>query len=453
MTDVREGIYSARYRWTTIGALSLVFLNAFQTLAVTTIMPLISAELDGRELYALAFAAPLAAGVVGMVIGGNWADRVGPAAPLSVSAVIFTLGLVIAGVAPSMAVLVLGRLVLGFGGGAVTVALYVLIARVFPATLHPKVFAGFSTAWVVPALVGPAVAGFIAEGIGWRWVFLAVVVLVAGSTGLILPSVRALTPAEGDAPPWALRRIAWSVLAAAAVLAVSLSGQAGEESASESAVPIVLAVVAAAVALFAARTLVPRGTLLARRGLPSIILLRGLVSATFFGAEVYIPYLLQAEYGFDAAIAGLALTGGTLTWATAAQLQGSARLSDAACLTGGSLLLLASTSVVIVATVLMLHPAVLMVGWAIGGAGMGLAFPRLNTMTLARSAIREQGFNSAALTIAQSLGAALALAVTGVVVAYFASLGGAVSFVAVFVLAALFALAAVIVSPRVRELR
>ena len=40
-------------------------------------MPTISRDLDGLGLYALAFAAPLASGVVGMVAAGQWSDRWG----------------------------------------------------------------------------------------------------------------------------------------------------------------------------------------------------------------------------------------------------------------------------------------------------------------------------------------------------------------------------------------
>ncbi len=59
---------------------SIIFLAAFEAMAVTTIMPLVARDLDGEALFALAFAVPLAAGIIGMVIAGNWTDRSGPAA-------------------------------------------------------------------------------------------------------------------------------------------------------------------------------------------------------------------------------------------------------------------------------------------------------------------------------------------------------------------------------------
>ena len=66
----------------------------------------------------------------------------------------FVLGLLIAGTAGTMPVLVAGRLVQGLGGGGLTVALYVVIARVYPPVLHPKIFAAFSAAWVIPVAGG-----------------------------------------------------------------------------------------------------------------------------------------------------------------------------------------------------------------------------------------------------------------------------------------------------------
>jgi hypothetical protein len=52
-----------------LGACALVFQAAFESMAVTTtIMPLVSRELDGAALNAMAFAGPLATGVIGMVV-------------------------------------------------------------------------------------------------------------------------------------------------------------------------------------------------------------------------------------------------------------------------------------------------------------------------------------------------------------------------------------------------
>ena len=71
-------IWGPRYVWVTVGAVALIFLAAIQALAVTTVMPIVSADLDGDALYAVAFAGTLATSVIGMVAVGAWSDRSGP---------------------------------------------------------------------------------------------------------------------------------------------------------------------------------------------------------------------------------------------------------------------------------------------------------------------------------------------------------------------------------------
>lgn len=452
------GILHRHYLLVTSGACALVFLAAFESLAVTTIMPLVSRELDGAGLYSLAFAGPLATGVIGMVAAGNWSDRRGPVGPLYASVALFVVGLLIAGTAGSMAVLVAGRLVQGLGGGAMTVALYVVVARVYPPVLHPKIFAAFSAAWVIPSLVGPFAAGIVAQAASWHWVFLGVVGLVVPALLMIVPALRGLRGApEGSSDPgrWSYGRLAWAALAALAVLGLNLSAQVPGAGAF-------LAAAAVVIALVAVRPLVPRGTLLARRGLPSVILARGLVSAAFFGAEVYLPYLLVERYAFSPTFAGLTLTGGALAWAGASAVQGrmGGKLSNLRAMKTGSAMVLAAVVLALVTTVLGWPAAVAIAGWMSAGFGMGLMYPRLSVMTLAMSTPDTEGFNSSAMSISDSLGGALALATTGIVFGALSvtaagttttTAGGVsgASFAGVFALTVAIAVVAVVVAPRV----
>src|SRR3954464_1010988 len=80
--DAGGGLLSPALRATTIGTLALVSLHAFEALALTTVMPTIARDLHGESLYAMAFTATLAAGIVSIVWSGNLADRRGPRPPL-----------------------------------------------------------------------------------------------------------------------------------------------------------------------------------------------------------------------------------------------------------------------------------------------------------------------------------------------------------------------------------
>jgi len=436
-----------RLRATTWTMCVLIFLVAFESFAVTTVMPTVSRALDGAALYAFAFAGPLATGVIGMVVAGSWSDRHGPRGPLSVAVALFAAGLVVAGLAPTMAVLVLGRLVQGVGGGAMTVALYVIVARLYPAVLHPRVFGGFSAAWVLPSLVGPAAAGAVAQHVGWRWVFLGVAVLVLPVSLVLLPAVRRIGPPSTAAAASQRGRLAWATLAAGAVLGL---GVAVYVSLPWS---VLVAALAAAIAIVALRPLVPAGSLRAARGLPAVIATRALVAGGFSGAEVYLPYLLTDRYGFSPSTAGIALTFAALAWAATSWLQGRLgdRLSSRDAIVLGAALLVVAVAGVTACAAAHLAPAVAIASWTVAGAGMGLIYSRLTVLVLAYSAPGSQGTHSSALSIADSIGAALALALTGL--AFTTVVASAASpdlpFTASLLVALLFALGALGTAPRV----
>lgn len=440
----RPRLLSPPYAATTIGMFSLIAFAAFEAMAVTTVMPTVSDELGGLDLYALAFAAPLAGSVIGMVVAGLWTDRRGAAGPLVAGMALFALGLVIAGAAPTMEVLVAGRLVQGVGSGVQIVALYVLVGLVFPAVLQPAVFASFAAAWVLPALFGPGLAALVAAQLGWRWVFLGTVGLVLLAAALVAPALRRLGdggPGQAPSPGATPRsRLWWASVAALSVLALELLGSGPEP---------LLALVPLVLVVMALRRLLPTGSLIARPGLPSVILTRGLLSAGFFVGEAYIVFVLQADWGLTPGQAGIALTVVGVVWALGSQAQSRVgdRLSHPAMMRLGTLTVLAGLLLLATAVWLHLHPALAAGGYAVAGAGMGLGYPRTGVAMLAASTGADRGFNSSALTIADAVGAALAIAVAGVAFGL-ANQAGLDPFRGVFVLAVLCAVGAVVAAGR-----
>ncbi|WP_228387692.1 MULTISPECIES: MFS transporter [unclassified Nocardioides] len=436
-------LLSPAYAATTIGMFALCAFVAFEATAVTTVMPTVADRLDGVGLYALSFAAPLASGVVGMVVAGGWSDRRGPAGPLGAALVLFSLGLLVCGTAPSMEVLVAGRVLQGLGGGALTVCLYVLVGLVFPPVLQPAVFASFAAAWVLPSLFGPALAASVADALGWRWVFLGVVALVALAAGLVAPALRRVG-ATGADTPFPTARLLWAMAAATAVLAFELLG-------SRRGALLALAVLALVVVVVSLRRLLPAGALLAAPGLPAVVGTRGMLSAAFFCAEAYIVFVLQERWGQTPTRAGVALMIVGVVWAAASQLQSrlGQRVSDRGAMCWGTGLVLGGTVALALVVATDRHPALAVASYVVAGAGMGFGYPRTGVATLAASTDADRGFNSSALSIADSLGGAVALAASGIVYAT-AERAGADPFLGVFVLAAVLAVLGVLTAARTR---
>ncbi len=166
----------------TIGLCALVVAIAFEVIAVATAMPVAARELDGLQIYAWAFSLFLIGMLFATVVAGRWSDRIGPAKPLMAGIAVFTVGLVISGTAPTMPVLIAGRLTQGLGSGAMNTAVYVVIARLYAPERRPRMFTYISSAWVLPSFLGPPVSAWLTQHLSWHWVFVAVIPLVAFGT-------------------------------------------------------------------------------------------------------------------------------------------------------------------------------------------------------------------------------------------------------------------------------
>jgi MFS family permease len=443
----RPRLLEPAYRAMLFGVIGVVVAVAFEAIAVATAMPVAARELDGLRSYGLAFSIFLTTSLLGMVAAGEVSDRRGPVLPFLAASGVFVLGLAIAGSAQSMWMLVLARGVQGFGAGLNIVALYVVVARAFPEELRPRVFSAMSSGWILPALIGPPIAGFLADQVSWRWVFLGVLPLMVIATALVLPNLKGLDERAPDAVPVQRRSRLFPALGAA--LGTGLLQYSGQLLTWVS-----LPFLAGALALLVPSVprLLPPGALRLARGLPTVIVLRGVFTGAFFGAETFVPLMLVEERGLATTLAGLSLTGGALTWAAGSWFQGrpQLRVSRSRLVTVGLALVavgIATTATVLAAPV----PAFLAaVGWLIGGLGMGLGITSLSVCVLALSPEAEQGANTAALQVSDALGAIVMIGAAGAIFAGLHERGGdnAGVFLLIFALTATVAALGALVAPR-----
>ncbi|MGA5323609.1 MFS transporter [Streptomyces seoulensis] len=447
--EERGGVLGRAHRALSVGIVSVVLLIAFEATAIGTVMPVAARELDGVSLYAFAFSGYFTTSLTGMVLAGQWADRRGPLAALATGIGAFAGGLVVSGTAQVMWVFILGRAVQGFGGGLVIVAVYVVVGRAYPERLRPAIMAGFAAAWVVPSIVGPLASGAVAEHLGWRWVFLGIPLLVLLPLGLALPQIRrrAAGPVDRDAgtPAFGRRRIR---LALAVSLGAGLVQYAAQDLKPLSLVPGVLG---AALLVPAVLRLLPKGTYRAVRGLPSVVLLRGLSAGSFIAAESFVPLMLVTQRGLSPTLAGFSLAAGGLTWAAASWVQSRDRMEPyrERLMTFGMVLVAAAVAVAPAVLVPAVPVWTVAVAWGFGCFGMGLVISSTSVLLLKLSAPSEAGANSAALQISDALSNVVLLAAAG---AAFAALGsdGTPAFAAVFLPMAAVALVGAWVTTRLR---
>ena len=417
VAPVRSDLFGPSRRMTTIGLLLLVSMVAFEAMGVGTAMPALVADIGAVSLYAWPFVAFMAAGVFGTVLGGRWCDVAGPRIPLVTAPVMFGAGLLVAGTATGMTQLLVGRVLQGWGAGAVTVASYVLIAVVYPERSHPALFGLMSSAWVLPSLIGPPIAGVVTERLSWQWVFLGLVPVVVLAVGLVVPAMRRLArPAATPDPASGIPRRRGLVLAAlgaaVAVSALSWASQRWTVSAAEVAGAAVLLLVPSM------RRLLPAGVFRARRGVPTVVAARGLLAGVFFTANSYLPLMLTSTHHWTLATAGLPLVVGSLGWSAAAAWQGRhPDLPRPRLLRLGCSLLTAGT-----AGLLLVAPAwgtawLALPLWGIAGIGMGLGFSSVSFLLLQQSCAGDVGFHSSAAQMSDQLTTAILIGAGGALLA------------------------------------
>ncbi|GAA1177503.1 MFS transporter [Pseudonocardia alaniniphila] len=411
---VRTELFGPDRRATTIGIVLLISLVAFESMGVGTAMPALVADIGAVSLYAWPFVAFMAAAVFATVLGGRWCDRAGPRVPLVGAPLLFGLGLLVAGTATGMTQLLIGRVLQGLGAGTQAVAVYVLVAAVYPERARPAVFGLISSAWVLPALLGPPISGLVTETVSWHWVFLGLVPFVLLAVALVVPAVRRLEPPDPEREVTPARRglVLGALGAAAGVAALSWASQHGGVIA---AVVAGIAIVVLAPALI---RLFPRGVFRAGRGIPTVVLSRGLLAGIFFTVNAYLPLMLNGTHGWSLAMAGVPLIVGSLGWSAASAWQGRhPDLSRTVLLRIGFVLLAVGTAGMLLVAPSWGLPWLALPFWVAAGTGMGLGFSSMSFLLLQQSAAGEVGFHSSAAQIADQLTTAAMIGAGGALLA------------------------------------
>jgi MFS family permease len=447
------GLFAPGRRALTVGLVLTVTLVASEALAVGTILPLVARELGDIELYGWTFTAFFLGSLIGIVVVGGLIDRGGIVLPFAAGLALFGLGLVVGGLAPSMPVLVLGRFLQGLGAGTIPPIAYVAIGRTLPEALRARMFAVLSTAWVIPGVVGPAIAGAVGETIGWRWVFLGLLPFIGVAGAMTLAALRTVppgSPAEHEAAIATTRRLPLALLVTLGAGLVMAGLTVGQPLLLG---PLVVAGTVLAVPAFV--RLAPPGTLRLARGLPAAVGLRGVLTFAFFAADAYIALLLVEYRDISAFAAGLALTSATLTWTGGAWIQAQTveRWPTRRFVGAGFAIVALGTAT----TALVLLPEVpwpvAIVTWGVTGLGMGLSYAAISLAVLRAAPVGGEGGATSAMQLSDTLGTALGAGIGGALIAAGVRAGAAewVGLGATFALATAVALVGLATSGRLAD--
>ncbi|EFL07407.1 hypothetical protein SSMG_03078 [Streptomyces sp. AA4] len=211
------------------GALSGMALGMLDSYIVATALPSIAADLGGPgsmtwiiTAYALAIAASTQ-------VWGKLSDQFDRKAMFLLSVTLFLAGSVLCGVAPTMGALIGFRALQGIGAGGLLVGTMAMVQVLVPAKESTRISSWTGLLLGGSLVGGPLAGGFLADTLGWRWIFYVNVPFGAlcligtvvgvqlpakngkaridyGGTVLLVAAVTCLTLATS----WAGTRYAWN---------------------------------------------------------------------------------------------------------------------------------------------------------------------------------------------------------------------------------------------------
>jgi MFS family permease len=426
----------------TFGLFLLEALAAVQILVVTTVLPAIVADLGGLRFYGWAFSASGLATVITIPLTGQVVDRVGPLRPLAIMLGVFAAGTLVAGLAPSMPVLIAGRFLQGAGAGSQFAVGLGTIAKVYPEAHRPRVFALLAAAWILPGLVGPSFGALLATTVGWRWAFLTILPLLAAAGWLVLRGVAAVQIPAGPRQRLDVRRPIQLSIGAAAVIG-------GLTDISVWSVPIVIG--GAALAIPALVGLVAHVAPDGRPGLSAALLAAFLLTLAFFAVDGFVPLMLTRVRGETIAEASIVVTLATIGWSLGSWWQSRVvpRVGKPLLVVGGVAgvgLGAAGVAAGLLSTPLVIPYA----AWAIAGLGMGVAYPTVYLVMMERAPEGSEGTVVALMLLVDSLGVSAGAGLGGSAVAIVTALHASlrIGLIGAFGLALVAALGLALLAPR-----
>jgi EmrB/QacA subfamily drug resistance transporter len=307
-------------RWVTAALLVAMMVTAIEQLVVSPAMPTIIAHLKGFEIYPWVISAYLLASTVSTPIYGKLADLFGRKPVLIFGLVLFSLGSILSGTSHSMLQLIVMRSIQGLGAGAVGPIVLTMLGDLFTLKERAVVQGLFSAVWGLSSVGGPLIGGYLADHLGWQWVFLVCVPFALAAILMLVFFVSEPNVERKVAPiDWA--GAAFLTLGMSTLLWVVLDG-------SRQGLLIDLGALAVAIALLvlfvlrervAADPILPLD-LMVQPTIAASLVGSFLVGAILFGLDTYVPLFVQGVRGGDATWAGRALMPLFLAWAVSVAL-------------------------------------------------------------------------------------------------------------------------------------
>ncbi len=388
---------------------------AVEATIVSTAMPQIVGQLGGLTLYSWVFSSYLLTQTATTVVFGKLADLYGRKPVLLAGIAVFLTGSILCGLATSMPMLIVYRLIQGVGGGAIQPVALTVVGDLYSVQERGKIQGYLASVWGISSVLGPLAGGLIIQNISWSWVFWVNVPIgllaAAGFSMFLREGAR-----QGKRQVDVVGAMLFTLAVAALMMALTEMGTAGR-----AVIALWLLLCAVSFGLFLwqeRRAPDPMLTLglWSRRPIAITNLTTLLSGMTMIGLTTFVPMYVQGVLNQSALVAGFALTMMVLGWPIGSTVAARSfgRFGLRAVLLGGSVLLpLGGLAFVMLRPGI--SPIVAGAGSAVVGLGMGLLSTAAIVLIQDSVGWAERGAATASNIFSRNLGSTLGAAALGAV--------------------------------------
>ncbi len=413
------GVDRARFRSLFVAVMVPMFLAAVDQTLLATATPVISRELGGLRDTSWLAVAYLLASVIMVPLYGRLGDRYGRRKVLSVAIVVFALGSLACGVAPTLTTLIAARVVQGLGGGGLMTLSQALIGEVVAPRLRARNQSYFAIIFTLASVGGPVIGGLVVQHASWRWLFLVNLPLCAIAVWRLRTMIGDDRLHEARGKPDATGIVLFALAATTALVWLSSAGHRFEW-ASATSFALVAAALAFGVALVrverrAERPFLPFELLALPAVRYAVLTVIGFASA-MFAMVFYLPVYLQLALHSNPAQSGLLLLP-----LTAGIVAGSALTGRIIVRTGrptaipGAGLALAATSLLGLALLPANRPLLIALE-VTTGLGLGSVMSVMQIVTQTAAGPERLGAAASTISLARTLGSSIGASAFGALI-------------------------------------
>ncbi|HCT8155307.1 TPA: MFS transporter [Staphylococcus aureus] len=156
---------------TVIALILIMFMAAIESSIISLALPTIKQDLNAGNLISLIFTAYFIALVIANPIVGELLTRFKIIYIAIAGLTLFTVGSLMSGLSTHFSMLIISRVIQGFGSGVMMSLSQIVPKLAFEIPLRYKIMGIVGSVWGISSIIGPLLGGGILEFATWHWLF------------------------------------------------------------------------------------------------------------------------------------------------------------------------------------------------------------------------------------------------------------------------------------------